>query len=274
VKRYLFAGQDILVPVTPGDGPFLETTLSEALPEAVVASALGYREFEARGEACTAYMLSEEGVEAALAALGLRRVALRQSLAEYDENSMKSALRGIALLRALEVSRFCGACGSPLRDSRGKGEEGADEAPGGRICPACGRVHFPRISPAVIVLIRKGPRILLAHNAHFPPGRFGLIAGYVEAGETLEETVVRETREEAGIEIRDIRYARSQSWPFPDSLMVAFNADWASGEARPDGDEITELRWCSPDELPDIPPKGSVARWLIEAFLDGQALPA
>jgi len=265
VRRYIFAGQDILVPADPDLGPGLE----EALPEAVAASALGYREFEARGQACAAYMLNEEGAEAIESALGLRRLGFRQSLAEYDEVAVKGALRGIALLRALDVSRFCGACGSPLRDPRVKDEEGDDEALSGRVCPACGRVHFPRISPAVIVLIRKGPRILLAHNAHFPQGRFGLIAGYVEAGETLEETVAREVREEAGVEIRDICYAKSQSWPFPDSLMVAFTAEWVSGEARPDGKEITELRWCKADELPDIPPKGSVARYLIEAFLNG-----
>jgi NAD+ diphosphatase len=261
VKRYLFTGQDILVPADPGLGPCLEAPLPETI------AALDRLEFEELGEACAAYMLSDEDARAAEAALGLRRITFRQSLAEYDEASEKGALRGIALLRSLDVSRFCGACGSPLRDSKGKAEEGSDEAANGRICPACGRVHFPRISPAIIVLIRKGPCILLAHNAHFPQGRFGLIAGYVEAGETLEETVVRETREEAGLEIRDIRYATSQSWPFPDSLMVAFTAEWASGEARPDGKEITELRWCKADELPDIPPNGSVARKLIDSFL-------
>jgi NAD+ diphosphatase len=99
-------------------------------------------------------MLDEAGAEAALA-LGLRRIALRDALAEYDEAAMKGALRGIALLRALEISRFCGACGSPLADKAADIEAG-EEDPGGRICLSCGRVHFPRISPAVIVLIRKG----------------------------------------------------------------------------------------------------------------------
>jgi NAD+ diphosphatase len=264
VRLYLFAGQDILVPASGGDSPCLDSPL----PEAIAASAIGYREFDQGGESCAAYMLAEGGAEAALA-LGLRRVGLRQALAEYEEPAMKGALRGIALLRALEVARFCGACGSPLEDKEGGGGEG-DEDAGGRVCPSCGRVHFPRISPAVIVLIRKGPRALLAHNARFPKGRFGLIAGFVEAGETLEEAAMREAREEAGIEIRDLRYVKSQSWPFPDSLMTAFTAEWASGEARPDGVEIAELRWCLPSELPEIPPKGSVARCLIEAFARGE----
>ncbi len=134
------------------------------------------------------------------------------------------------------------------------------------VCGSCGRIHFPRISPAIILLIRKGERALLAHNARFRPGFFGLIAGFVEAGETLEEAAVREAREEAGIEIGNLRYMKSQPWPFPDSLMVAFSAEWVSGEARPDGVEIGELRWCLPSELPEIPPKGSVARYLIEEF--------
>jgi NAD+ diphosphatase len=213
-------------------------------------------------------MLSEEGAVAARA-LGLKRIAVRFSLAECDERSVKGAIRGLALLRALEVSRFCGACGFPLADKAGMGAEGREEDSGGRFCAACGRVYFPRISPAVIVLIRKGPRALLAHNARFPAGRFGLIAGFAEAGETLEEAAIRESREEAGIEIGNLRYSASQSWPFPDSLMVAFNAEWASGEAKPDGFEITELRWCLPAELPEIPPKGSVARRLIDEFVKG-----
>jgi NAD+ diphosphatase len=266
VRRFLFVGSDILVSEAAGGPPCLEAPL----PEAIAASALGRRDFVEGGEACSAYMLSEEGAEAALA-LGLKRLPVRFSLAEYDEIRAKGALRALALLRALEVSRFCGACGSPLADKEPGGDEEREEDAGGRLCAACGRVFFPRISPAVIVLIRKGPKALLAHNARFPAGRFGLIAGFVEAGETLEETVIRESREEAGVEIRDLRYVGSQSWPFPDSLMVAFNAEWASGEARPDGFEITELRWCLPSELPEIPPKGSVARRLIDEFIKEEA---
>jgi NAD+ diphosphatase len=268
VRHYLFSGQDIFV--SSASGPWLD----EDPPSELVSGALLRREYDelgseaagdAEGARSRAYMLGESGAEAALA-LGFKRMTIREALAAYDEGAVRGALRGIALLRALESTRFCPACGASLA-------EAAIDAPGpeasGIACPACGRVHFPRISPAVIVLIRKGPRALVAHNARFPKGRFGLIAGFVEAGETLEEAAIRESREEAGIEIGDLRYVKSQSWPFPDSLMVAFTASWVSGEARPDGVEIEELRWCLSGELPDIPPKGSVARFLLDGFSAG-----
>jgi NAD+ diphosphatase len=259
MKHLLFAGQDMLA----GPEPALDEPPDSAA--ALAAAAAARRDFELEGTRYVALMLDAEGAEAAIERdSSLRRMAIREALAAFSAEAMAPALRGIALLRWLETARFCGACGSPLEDN-----DRADEDQGGRRCAACGRVHFPRISPAVIVLVRKGERALLAHNARFRQGFFGLIAGFVEAGETFEEAAVREAREEAGIEIRGLRYVKSQPWPFPDSLMVAFTAEWASGEARPDGIEIAELRWCLPGELPDIPAKGSVARYLIDEFLRG-----
>jgi NAD+ diphosphatase len=255
MKHLFFAGQDIFV----GQGPALDFP-PEADDVTATTVAIGHRDFDLDGTRYAAWMLDDQRAEAALGP-SLRRITLRDALAEFPAEAMRPALRGIALLRWLETARFCGACGAPLADK----DRGSEDS-GGRFCTACGRVHFPRISPAVIVLIRKGPHALLAHNARFRNGFFGLIAGFVEAGETLEEAAVREAREEAGIEIRDLRYAKSQPWPFPDSLMVAFKAEWASGEAKPDGFEIAELRWCLPSELPNIPPKGSVARYLLDEF--------
>jgi len=171
------------------------------------------------------------------------------------------------------VSRFCGACGSALVDANGRADisEPLDEhAHGARFCPACGQLFFPRMSPAVIVLVHRGGKILLAHNVRFPGARHSLLAGFVEIGETLEEAIVREVREEAGIEVRSIRYVRSQSWPFPDSLMLGFTAEWASGEARPDGKEIDHLDWYGPGEYPELPMQGSIARWLIDRFSAGE----
>jgi NAD+ diphosphatase len=270
VGHYLFVGQDMLVPAAHGEaasGP--SPSVGEERFVDLADRALLCRDYDdLAGGLARACLLDEEGAALALRAKGegeLRRLNLREALGLYGADAMKPTLRGIALLRALDASRFCGFCGSPLRDNGPEGRDGA-----GRICPSCGRLHFPRISPAVIVLIRKGPRALVAHNAHFPAGRFGLIAGFVEAGESLEEAAKRETREEAGIEIRDLRYVMSQSWPFPDSLMMAFTAEWDSGEARPDGEEIVELRWCLPSELPDIPPPGSVARALLDEFARGE----
>ena len=111
----------------------------------------------------------------------------------------------------------------------------------------------------------KGDTILLARNAGFPAGRHSVIAGFVEAGETLEETVVREIHEEVSIEVRDVAYVASQPWPFPHSLMIGFRATWASGEIRPDGQEIVEAGWYGPESHPDIPPHGSISRRLIDA---------
>lgn len=193
--------------------------------------------------------------------LHFERFQVRQMLSLVSQEAARFMLKAQAHAHWAEVSRYCGACGSPLF----AGHEHGD--PGGKYCPACKRFFFPKISPAVIVLIHKGDSILLAHNRKFTAGRFGLIAGFVELGETLEETVHREVMEEAGIEIKNLRYVKSQPWPFPDSLMLAFEADYKSGTARPDGLEIDQLGWFTRQTLPEIPPKGSVARSLIERYL-------
>jgi NAD+ diphosphatase len=172
------------------------------------------------------------------------------------------------LLRAWHVfqwrrdSRYCGSCGQP------NGDAGGELA---RKCPACGRVEYPRISPAMIVLItnEKG-EALLAHNRNFRAGVYSLIAGFVEAGEDLETTVIREVREEVSIDVTDIRYIASQPWPFPNSLMVGFTARYKSGELRPDGVEIEDARWYRREDLPDIPGNGSVSRYLINKWRAGE----
>ena len=192
------------------------------------------------------------------------RLPLRQFIGSASQESIAFALKAKSYAHWSSVARFCSFCGAPLTDGRGRETEGA------RVGDACGRAHFPRISPAVIVLVNRGEEILLAHNAKFPTGRHGLIAGFVELGETLEETVHREVMEEAGIEVGEPRYVKSQPWPFPDSLMIAFEAEHKSGEARPDGEEIDHLGWFSLDNLPDIPPRGSVARSLIDRFIDAR----
>jgi NAD+ diphosphatase len=115
-----------------------------------------------------------------------------------------------------------------------------------------------------MILITSGNKLLLARKASFPKGRFSALAGFVEPGETLEDTVIRETREEVGVEVQNIRYFGSQPWPFPHSLMVAFTAEYAGGEIRPDGVEIEEARWFELDELPKLPGSISISRRLID----------
>jgi NAD+ diphosphatase len=134
-------------------------------------------------------------------------------------------------------------------------------------CPACGLLAYPRIAPAVIVLVRRGDEALLARGARFPGRFYSTLAGFVEIGESLEETIAREVREEVGIEVKSSRYFGSQPWPFPHSLMVGFFAEWVSGDIRPDGTEIIDARWFRADALPDVPPRLSIARHLIDAWV-------
>ena len=152
---------------------------------------------------------------------------------------------------------FCGRCGTPAKD---KSDERA------RICPECGVVYYPRLSPAVIVAVVKENKILLAHSKRFPAKFFSVLAGFVEPGETLEACVKREVKEEVGVNVKNICYFGSQPWPFPDSLMIAFTAEYAGGDIEVDSIEIDNAAWFSADSLPAIPPKISIARQLIEWF--------
>ena len=158
--------------------------------------------------------------------------------------------------------QFCGRCGTPTE---------ALESERSRRCPACGLTSYPRISPAIIVAVTRhfddGPRILLARNHRFPTGRYSVVAGFVEPGETLEDCVRREVAEETGIAVDNIRYFGSQPWPFPNSLMVGFTADYAGGDFAFADDEIADAQWFAPDALPLVPPKISIARKLIDAFV-------
>lgn len=154
--------------------------------------------------------------------------------------------------------RFCGRCGSQTVKQAGEYS---------MQCPSCWLLAYPRISPAVMVLVRDGDKLLLARSPHFKPGVFSALAGFVEPGETLEECAAREVREEVGIEIANLRYFHSQPWPFPNSLMVAFFADYAGGTITPDPSEIEAAEWFSPDALPILPEPISISRRLIDAAL-------
>ncbi|MFZ2855608.1 MAG: NAD(+) diphosphatase [Rhodocyclaceae bacterium] len=164
--------------------------------------------------------------------------------------------RATQLLDWQKHYQYCGQCGT---GTLMKPDEHA------MLCPACGLTVYPRISPAVMVLVRDGKRLLLARSPRFKSGVFSALAGFVEAGETLEECAVREVREEVGIEIANLRYFHSQPWPFPNSLMVAFFADYAGGEIRPDPGEIESAAWFALDALPLLPDPISIARQLIDA---------
>jgi len=156
------------------------------------------------------------------------------------------------------TTRFCGQCGAPTRQS------GIERA---KCCDACGMITYPRTSPAIIVLIRKGDKVLLARSPRFPPDMYSIIAGFVEACETLEEAVRREVREEVGLEVTNIRYLASEPWPFPNSLMLGFVADYAGGRITIDNNEIVAAGWFGREDLPTLPSPLSISRALIDRWI-------
>ena len=187
-------------------------------------------------------------------------VDLRMLWSSVDEPTWVVAGRAVQLVEWRRTHRFCGRCATPT-----------DEVPGERAvkCPACGLMAFPRLAPAVIMLVeRDDGRALLARNAMFPSGMFSCLAGFVEPGETLEDAVRREIREEVGVEVGELEYRGSQPWPFPHQLMIGFGARYVAGDITVDGTEIAEADWFLPDELPAIPPAGmSIAGRLIQGWI-------
>lgn len=189
---------------------------------------------------------------------GMAFEGLRQIYGRLDEDLFWLAGRAVQIIDWDRTHRFCGRCGTPLRPRE---TERAKE------CPRCGLLHFPRLAPAVIVLVERGRELLMARSRHFAPGIYSVLAGFVEPGETLEEAVEREVFEEVGIRIKDIRYFGSQPWPFPHSLMIGFTATYAGGELVINDEEIEDAGWYTPDALPGRPGKISIARQLIDWFL-------
>jgi NAD+ diphosphatase len=195
--------------------------------------------------------------------LGLRDVA---AVATQADGGLLAQATG--LLNWHRRHRFCANCGNAT-----------DSAEAGyvRACPRCGVQHHPRIDPVVITLVHDGDRVLLGRNANWPPRRFSALAGFVEPGESLEEAVIREIGEEAGVAVTDVRYVSSQPWPFPASLMLGFAAVYADGDPHPHDHELEAVRWVTRDELRSavagegdelhVPPPLAIARRLIDGWL-------
>ena len=183
---------------------------------------------------------------------------LRGLFGMLEEDLIWIAGRANQLVNWNQSHQYCGRCGKRTQD---KTDERA------KICSDCGLINYPRLSPAIIVAVLKNDRILLGRNKRFRLPFYSVLAGFVEPGETLEECVKREIREEVGITVKNIRYFGSQPWPFPDSLMIAFIADYARGKICTDDSEIIDAAWFAKDNLPQIPPKISIARQLIDWFV-------
>ena len=201
---------------------------------------------------------SAEAGEESTTPAGMEFHGLRQLFGRLEEGLYRVAFRAAQIVDWDRNHQFCGRCGSPTRD---RGDIRAKE------CSGCGFVMFPRISPAIIVLVERGEKVLLARANRFPDKFYSVLAGFVEPGETLEEAVAREIKEEVGIEVKDIRYFGSQPWPFPDSLMIAFTATYAGGEIKIDEEEIVDAGWFEPESFPNIPGKISISRQLIDWYM-------
>jgi NAD+ diphosphatase len=206
------------------------------------------------GIGCVALALRDDVPEPA----GWRPCGLRSLFFLVPEPLLALAGRAFQIVEWDRTHRYCGRCGTPTRDMP------LERA---RECPACGLVAYPRISPAMMALVTRRHEILLARARRFPRGMYSALAGFVEPGETIEDCVHREIREEVGIEVHPPVYFGSQSWAFPHSLMIAYTAEYAGGTLRPDATEIEDAQWFTSDNLPPLPSRISIARRLIDATL-------
>ena len=203
------------------------------------------------GNVCWAVETDSEAPE------GMEFRDLRSFFFGVDEDFFRIAGRAKQIVGWHATHRYCGRCGGDTEPVSGELA---------KRCTRCGMMHYPRLSPAAIVLVERGDRILLARSPGFPKGMYSVLAGFVEPGESIEEAVVREVREEVGIEVTNVGYFGSQPWPFPNSLMIGFTADYTDGELAPDPNEIEDAGWYTARDLPQLPPRTSIARAMIDDF--------
>lgn len=254
---YSNAGQNAAAIVFPFIGEKLLLAADAALPDAEVLRQLG-----AAGQRINFGLLDgslcEMQVWPADCALpaGLRNGEYRELSELWPHSRLAALSRAQQLATWLQQNRFCGRCGQQMQLLPAE--------PACR-CPDCAYLAYPRISPVCMGLVLKDGQMLLARSPHFPPGVYSALAGYLEAGESAEDCLRREIREEAGIEIANIRWFGSQSWPYPHSLMLGFIADYAGGDLVPQESEIEALGWYDYDDLPGMPHPASLAYAMIEA---------
>lgn len=251
---FVFAGGELLVRPT-ADGA--ELPAASIWPFAKLPTLRRLYLGSLRGRPCHA-----AEVEVVPPPPGMRFESLRALWTRLDEALLGVASHALQLIEWDRTHQFCGRCGTPTQR---RAEERA------RHCAACGLTAYPRLSPVVMVRVVRDGQILLARAPRFAPGVYSVLAGFVEAGETLEQAIHREVAEEVGIQVRNLQYFASQSWPFPHSLMIAFTAEYAGGEIRVDGREILDARWFSPDTLPGLPSPMSMAWRLIQDFVAGRS---
>jgi NAD+ diphosphatase len=194
------------------------------------------------------------------APVGTQFIGLREAFMSLDRRELSVALTAYPLLHFESTHRFCGACGAATRDVEGERA---------KRCSACEHTCYPRVTPAAIVLVHDGPRVLLTRGKRMPRGVpwYALVAGFLETGETLEQCVAREVREETGVEVDLIEYQGSQPWPFPHQIMVGFRARYAGGDVVVDQSELEDARWFDRAHMPPLPPIGSIATAMIDTWV-------
>lgn len=246
--------------ILPFTGNALLVTPGDAIPDPIIFKALGE----------PIHCLKIGNIGAAVCEIriwsaqqelpeGLVKADLRKLLSQWPLALTEAVNRGRQLAIWLHENRFCGVCGATMATSA---------LTPSRTCAACGFVSFPRISPVCIVLVARQDEILLARSPHFTPGIYSVLAGFVEAGESVEACVRREVKEEVGIDVENLRWFGSQSWPFPHSLMLGFMADYAGGTLVPQEDEIEDAQWFRRDNLPALPAPWTIASRMIRSWID------
>jgi len=249
---FVFRGAELLVAAAPG---------AATLPHCNHPNTLGMmpQRTQYLGVLGEQHCFSAELAADAVAPQGWIWQSLRALFGALDEAQFALAGRALQIVDWDRTHQYCGACG---RATAARTSERSRE------CPGCGLVAYPRLAPAVMGLVRRGKELLLARSPRFPKDMYSALAGFVEPGETLEQCLEREVYEEVGIKVRNVRYFASQPWPFPHSLMIAFFADYCSGEIRVDGAEIEDAKWFNVknlENLPRLPARISIARRLIDA---------
>lgn len=189
---------------------------------------------------------------------------LRSLFGKADHLMFSLASRGVQIVDWYRTHQFCGRCG---------GANVPHDNDRAMVCETCGIHAYPRLSPSIIVLIHRDDQVLLARNHRFPEGMYSTLAGFVEPGESIEETLVREVKEEVGVDVHNLAYQGSQSWPFPNSLMLGFHAEYAGGDIVLQEDEIADAAWFDCTNLPNIPGKVAISRWLIDSYLTRIGVP-
>ena len=248
---FVFRGGEIMIHAERAGGSVIPRLgdLADLALEPVRSSFLGHL---GGAQVYAAELRDEAAVPDSLSFRGLRAL-----YGLVDDQIFALAGRASQILEWERNHQYCGRCGTPT-----------EQAPGERAkrCPACELLSFPRLSPAVIVLVERGDDVLLARHTRTTDGMYALLAGFVEPGESIEEAIHREIREEAGIEVDRLTYFGSQPWPFPHQLMIGFTVQYARGDVRVDGEEIADARWFTARSMPKVPPRLSIARRLIDAY--------